>query len=127
MRRLCRLVSLRIANLPPPFERALFRSGGRLCRGEALDRRGDLVFVHILSLSPRASRATDFRRPFQRRALSASSGRFELSINDTPGRRRVFGSFTLAEVETTYSVSAVNGSGKRAGELILSGKGQTAP
>jgi hypothetical protein len=42
---------------------------------------------------------------------------------DTPAAGEVFGRFTLIEVETTYTVSAVNGAGKRAGELIVSGPG----
>jgi DNA adenine methylase len=52
--------------------------------------------------------------------LSGISGRFVLSINDTPLAREVFGRFALEEVQTTYTIStATVGSGKRAGELIV--------
>jgi hypothetical protein len=52
---------------------------------------------------------------------SAISGRFVLSIANAPCAREVFGRFTLAEVETPYTVSAVNGAGKRVGELVVIG------
>lgn len=64
------------------------------------------------------------RGDFERLAdhLATIAGRFVLSINDTAGAREVFGRFQLAEVETTYTIStASSGSGKRAGELIVSG------
>lgn len=55
--------------------------------------------------------------------LAAIEGRFVLSINDTPLAREVFGQFQLDEVETTYTIStATCGSGKRAGELIVTNR-----
>ncbi|WP_103728938.1 DNA adenine methylase [Novosphingobium sp. HII-3] len=52
--------------------------------------------------------------------LSGISGRFVLSINDTPLAREVFGRFSFDEVTTTYTIAtASSGAGKRAGELIV--------
>ncbi|WP_159981926.1 MULTISPECIES: DNA adenine methylase [unclassified Novosphingobium] len=62
---------------------------------------------------------SDFRTLAEQ--LSGISGRFVLSINDTPLAREVFGRFSFDEVQTTYTIStATGGSGKRAGELIVS-------
>lgn len=57
--------------------------------------------------------------------LASISGRFVLSINDTPGAREVFARFAIEEVKTTYTLAtAMTGAGKRAGELIVrDGKG----
>lgn len=53
--------------------------------------------------------------------LERISGRFILSINDTPGAREVFGRFIIAEAETTWTMAtAAVGSGKRVTELIVS-------
>jgi DNA adenine methylase len=63
------------------------------------------------------------RADFERLAeqLSGISGRFILSINDTPAVREVFGRFRMEEVQTTYTLSTASaGAGKRAGELIVS-------
>lgn len=60
----------------------------------------------------------DFERLAEQ--LSGISGRFVLSINDTPLAREVFSRFQLAEVQTTYTIStATTGGGTRAGELIV--------
>lgn len=62
------------------------------------------------------------REDFARLAdqLAAISGRFILSINDTPGAREIFGGFQFQEVETSYSISTASaGAAKRAGELIV--------
>ena len=54
-------------------------------------------------------------------ALAGIKGRFLLSINDTPGVREVFGRFRMLEVQTTYSVTKVQGTERpRAGELLIS-------
>lgn len=59
--------------------------------------------------------------------LAGVSGRFLLSINDTPGVRDVFGRFELEEIETSYSIStATAGAAKKAGELIVSNIPQLA-
>lgn len=52
--------------------------------------------------------------------LAEITGRFVLSINDTPLAREVFGRFRIEEVETTYTVAASTGTGKKARELIVS-------
>ncbi|MHA6717883.1 DNA adenine methylase [Sphingomonas sp. RS6] len=59
------------------------------------------------------------REDFERMAaqLAGIKGRFLLSLNDTPGVREVFGSFRMAEVETTYTVGKGNAS--KAGELLI--------
>ncbi|TVV75534.1 DNA adenine methylase [Sphingomonas solaris] len=62
------------------------------------------------------------RDDFERLAdqLAAISGRFILSINDTPGAREVFGRFAIDEAETTWTVgTAAAGAGKRVTELIV--------
>jgi DNA adenine methylase len=52
--------------------------------------------------------------------LAGISGRFILSINDTPFIRDAFARFAIAEVETTWSLSsAAAGRGKRVTELII--------
>jgi DNA adenine methylase len=64
------------------------------------------------------------RADFQRLAdqLSEISGRFILSLNDTPGAREVFGRFELDVAETTYTIATASaGSGKRVRELIVRG------
>nr|WP_197277411.1 DNA adenine methylase [Sphingomonas profundi] len=54
--------------------------------------------------------------------LAGISGRFILSINDTPGAREVFGRFRIDEAETTWTLAtAASGGGKRVTELIVSG------
>jgi DNA adenine methylase len=54
--------------------------------------------------------------------LGKIRGRFMISINDTPGVREIFGRFRLQEVETTWTIgTAVNGSAKKVGELIITG------
>ena len=63
------------------------------------------------------------RADFERLAgqLSNISGKFVLSINDTPGAREVFGRFGLRSVETTYTIATASaGRVQRAGELIVS-------
>lgn len=63
------------------------------------------------------------REDFARLAdqLAGISGKFILSINDTPGAREVFERFNIEMVETTYTIAtATTGSGKRASELIVS-------
>ncbi|TVV75297.1 DNA adenine methylase [Sphingomonas solaris] len=65
------------------------------------------------------------RDDFERLAdqLAAISGRFILSINDTPGAREVFGRFVIDEAETTWTVgAAAAGGGKRVTELIISSR-----
>ena len=47
------------------------------------------------------------------------SGKFILSINDTPTIRAIFSRFTIEAVGTTYSIGTPHGSGKAAGELII--------
>ncbi len=64
------------------------------------------------------------RADFERLAeqLAGISGRFVLSINDTPGAREVFGRFDIEAVQTTYTIAtASGGGGVRAGELIVTG------
>lgn len=52
--------------------------------------------------------------------LAAITGGFLLSINDTPGVRKVFARFRMLEVKTTYMIAtATRGAGKPAGELII--------
>ena len=52
--------------------------------------------------------------------LADISGRFILSINDTPFIRQAFARFAIAEVETTWSLSsAPAGRGKKVTELII--------
>lgn len=51
--------------------------------------------------------------------LGRVSGRFILSINDTPEVREIFGRFVMEEVSLTYSISP--GRTTRASELIVSG------
>jgi DNA adenine methylase len=53
--------------------------------------------------------------------LAWMAGRFILSLNDTPGARAVFSRFTFDEVDTTYTLATVHGSGKKVGELIVRG------
>ena len=61
----------------------------------------------------------DFERMSQQ--LAGIRGRFLLSLNDTAGVRETFGRFHMHEVETSWSIATVNGSGaKRVGELLIS-------
>lgn len=63
------------------------------------------------------------RADFQRLSdqLSDISGRFILSVNDTPGAREVFGRFQIAEAATTWTIATSSaGAGKRVTELIVS-------
>lgn len=62
------------------------------------------------------------RADFERLAelLDKLSGRFILSLNDTPGVRSTFGRFRIEEVPTMYT--AKPGSPKRTHELIISGR-----
>lgn len=53
--------------------------------------------------------------------LAGISGRFVLSINDTPEVREVFGAFDQEPVELTYTISA--NAPKTVGELIITPKG----
>jgi len=50
--------------------------------------------------------------------LAGITGRFLMSINDTPGVRATFGRFRLAEVRTTYTVG--KGAAAPAAELLIS-------
>jgi DNA adenine methylase len=50
--------------------------------------------------------------------LAKLSGRFILSLNDTPQIRQLFAGFMIEPVATTYSVGAAEGSKNRA-ELII--------
>jgi DNA adenine methylase len=52
--------------------------------------------------------------------LAGISGRFLLSINDTPLARQVFAGFSIEEVPVTYTIGTAHGRGQRAGELIVS-------
>jgi DNA adenine methylase len=52
--------------------------------------------------------------------LSVLSGRFILSINDTPEIREIFGQFEIEEVTVTYTIQG-NANTKQAAELIVSG------
>lgn len=53
--------------------------------------------------------------------LAGISGRFVMSINDTPFVRETFSAFDIQEVETTWSVSsAAAGRGTKVTELIIS-------
>ena len=63
------------------------------------------------------------RADFERLAdqLATIAGRFVLSINDTPGAREVFRRFEIDGVETTYTLGAAHGGGKRAAELVVQG------
>jgi DNA adenine methylase len=45
----------------------------------------------------------------------------QISINDTPAAREVFGRFAFDEVETTYTLATVHGGGKKVGELVVRG------
>lgn len=55
--------------------------------------------------------------------LGAIRGQFLLSINATPFIRETFAAFDVQEVETTWTLStAAAGRGKRATELIISGR-----
>ena len=64
------------------------------------------------------------RGDFERLAeqLAVIAGRFVLSINDTAVSRAAFGSFSIEEVETTWTLgTAAAGAGKRVTELIVRG------
>ena len=53
-------------------------------------------------------------------ALASLRGRFILSLNDTPGVRRVFRRFEVEAVETTYSISGPAGAGRgKVGEVLI--------
>ena len=52
--------------------------------------------------------------------LRGLSGRFLMSINDTPEIRAIFAEFTIEEVTTTYSVGLKAGEKGGAAELIVS-------
>lgn len=60
----------------------------------------------------------DFSRLADR--LDGLRGRFLLSINDTPETRRIFASFDIEEVATSYSVGRRSGASDRAPELLVS-------
>lgn len=53
--------------------------------------------------------------------LGGIKGKFLLSINDTPGVRAVFDGFPMAEVDTSWSISA--GEAKKVRELLISNFG----
>jgi DNA adenine methylase len=61
------------------------------------------------------------REDFARLAtqLAGISGRFLLSLNDTPEVRRIFSAFAIEAVRTTYSVGGA-GKAKSVGEVIIS-------
>lgn len=53
-------------------------------------------------------------------ALASLRGRFILSLNDTPGVRRVFRRFEVEAVETTYSISGPAAAGRgKVGEVLI--------
>jgi DNA adenine methylase len=58
------------------------------------------------------------REDFEKMAVQLGSikGRFILSINDHPEIRRVFASFNIEEIETSYTISKA----KRVTELLIS-------
>jgi len=58
---------------------------------------------------------------FERMAaqLAEIRGQFLLSINDTPGVRKVFSQFRLEEAETTWTIG---GTPKKVGELVISNR-----
>lgn len=45
--------------------------------------------------------------------LRAISGRFVLSINDTPATRRIFAGFVVDQVELTYRLVSMAGKARR--------------
>ncbi len=51
--------------------------------------------------------------------LASLNGRFILSLNDHPEVRKIFASFSMEEVQTTYQVAG-NGRAQKAQELIIS-------
>ena len=52
--------------------------------------------------------------------LAGLSGRFIMSINDTPLIRDLFKDFTIEVAPTTYTISTAHGGAKRVGELVIS-------
>lgn len=56
--------------------------------------------------------------------LRSLSGRFLMSINDTPEIREIFAEFELHEVQTTYSVGLKAGKKGGAAELIITNAGK---
>ena len=54
-------------------------------------------------------------------ALAGLKGRFVLSLNDTPGVRKVFRRFQIEAVETSYSIAGGAGAGRgKVGEVLIS-------
>lgn len=59
----------------------------------------------------------DFARMAEQ--LGGITGKFVLSINDTPLARDVFGRFQIEAAPVTYTIGTSHGAGQRAGELII--------
>lgn len=90
------------------------------------DRPGTLFYLDPPYWGCEADYGKDMfsRADFERLAglLEAISGRFLLSLNDTPGVRETFSMFDIEAVETTYTVGRKKESRGKVGEVIISNR-----